>query len=248
MFDLIDIHCHTLSNVDDGAIDESVMKSMLDTAYSDGIKTICFTPHFKIYEFENEKDIVDYCSSIKNSFDIAYSYVKEKYPDMVLFLGNEIMYHNEILDSLKSKQCIGLNNGSYILVEFQPSISAFELENAVMRILRTGYKPIIAHIERYNAFIKNFELVKELRNMGALTQINARSILKFKFGKISKLIKKALKEKQVDVVSSDAHDNDVFTQQLSKSMLYVSKNYGEKFAEKIFSANQKAILDNKIPH
>lgn len=248
MIDLIDIHCHTLSGIDDGAIDEKMMKSMLDTAYSDGIRAICFTPHFKTYDFDSDEEITDYNKSISESFNIAVSYVKEKYLDMKLYLGNEIMYHNEILDSIKNKQCLSLNNSSYILVEFQPNISAFELENAILRILRAGYKPIIAHIERYNAFIKNFELVSELRNMGALTQINARSILKFRFGRMAKFIKKALKEKQVDIVSSDAHDNLDFTQQLSKSMLHVSKIYGEKYANKIFSSNQKSILDNKISH
>ena len=245
MFDLIDIHCHTLFNVDDGAINEDTMKSMLDTAYSDGIKAICFTPHFKIYEFDDDKDIEIYHSHINDSFNFAISYTKEKYPDMELFLGNEIMYHNEILDSIKNKHCMSLNNSSFVLVEFQPTISAFELENAVLRILRAGYKPIIAHIERYNALIKKNELVSELRNMGALTQVNARSILKFKFGKIARFIKRVLKEKQVDIVASDAHDNVVFTQQLSKAMLYVSKNYGEKFANKIFSSTQKSILNNK---
>ena len=49
-------------------------------------------------------------------------------------------------------------------------------------------------------------------------------------------------------MSSDAHDDDALNQQLSKAMLHVSKIYGEKYAEKIFSTNQKSILDNKISH
>lgn len=248
MFDLVDIHCHSLFSVDDGAIDENTMKSMLDVAYSDGIRTICFTPHFKTYEFQDDTDVCAYKEDINRSFSVASSYISEAHPDMKLFLGNEIMYHNEILSSLKEKKCYSLNNSSYVLIEFQPSISAFEIESAVLRILRAGYRPVIAHIERYSALIKKPELVKELRSMGALTQINARAILKFKIGKIAKFIKLVLKFKLVDVVASDAHDNSIFTQQLSKSMLFVSKHYGDAYAKKIFSTVPSAILNNENIH
>lgn len=248
MFDLIDIHCHALSNVDDGAGDEDTMKSMLDTAYSDGIRAICFTPHFKIYEFDCIEDIDDYNRIVDSSFELACSYAKERYPDMKLYLGNEIMYHDEILNSLQSKSCRSLNNSSYILVEFQPSVTTFDIENAVIRILRKGYIPVIAHIERYSALLKKPELIGELRSMGALMQVNARGILKFKFGRVARFLKAVLRKKQVDIVASDAHDNSIFTPNLSKAMLFVAKHYGEKYAEKIFSKIPYAILNNEKNH
>lgn len=245
MFDLVDIHCHSLSNIDDGANNESIMKSMLDIAYNDGIKTLCFTPHFKIFEFRDIEDVKDYQNEINKSFVLAVEYAKEKYPDMQLFLGNEIMYHNEIFDSLANNDCRSLNDSSYILVEFHPSTSSFDIEKAISRILRKGYRPVIAHIERYSALLKKPELIDDLRNMGALMQVNARGILKFKIGKVARFIKSALKKKQVDIVASDAHDNTIFVPNLSKAMLVVAKHYGEKYAEKIFSKNPKAVLNNE---
>ena len=248
MFDLVDIHCHALSNVDDGACDEETMKSMLDTAYEDGIRAICFTPHFKIYEFDDSEGIEAYNKQVISSYDIACAYANENHPDMKLYLGNEIMYHDEILDSLKSNLCRSLNNSSYILVEFQPNVTTFDIENAVIRVLRKGYIPIIAHIERYSSLLKKPELVFELRNMGALMQVNARGILKFKFGKIARFLKMILKSKQVDIVASDAHDNSIFMPNLSKAMLFVAKHYGEKYAEKIFSKTPYAVLNNEKNH
>ncbi len=245
MFDLVDIHCHALSRVDDGARDELTMKAMLDTAYKDGIKIICFTPHFKTYEFRDNDDIADYHKQINESFDIAKQYASEKYPDMALYLGNEIMYHNEIISSLSSLDCKSLNEGSYILVEFQPSVTCYDIELAISKILRKGYRPIIAHIERYSALIKKPELVSELRSMGALMQINSRGITSFKFGKIARFIRGLLKKKQVDIVATDSHDNSFFSPNLSKSMSYVSKHFGEKYAEKIFSKNALMVLSNE---
>lgn len=246
MFDLIDLHCHALSNVDDGARDEETMKSMLDTAYSDGVKTICFTPHFKTYEFRNLDEIKDYQKAILDSFSLATSYAKEKYPDMKLFLGNEIMYHSEMVESLRDNLCRSLNGSSYILVEFHPSTSSFDIEKTISRLLRKGYRPILAHIERYSALLKKPELVSELRDMGALMQVNARGILKFKLGKVARFIKSTLKKKLVDIVASDAHDNSIFAPHLSRTMSFVAKHYGEKYAEKIFSKNPKAVLQNEI--
>ncbi len=246
MFDLVDIHCHSLSNIDDGASNESVMKDMLDIAYNDGIKTICFTPHFKTFEFRDTEDVKEYQKEIDTSYMLAIAYAKEKYPDMELFLGNEVMYHNEIFDSLTDSHCRCLNDSSYILVEFHPSTSSFDIEKAISRILRKGYRPVIAHIERYSALLKKPEFIAELRNMGALMQVNARGILKFKIGRVARFIKTVLKKKQVDIVASDAHDNSIFTPNLSKAMSFVAKHYGEKYAEKIFSKNPKAVLNNEI--
>ena len=245
MFDLVDIHCHALSNVDDGAASEEAMKAMLDIAYNDGIKSICFTPHFKTYEFASEEEIRTYIHSIDENFLLAKEYATEKYSDLNLFLGNEIMYHSDFFDSLESDFCKSINRSSYVLIEFQPSTSRYDIENVISRILRKGYKPVIAHIERYSAFVRKPDLVFELRSLGAVMQVNARSILKFRFGKIARFLKLLLKRRQVDVVASDGHDSSIFTPTLSKSMLYVSKKYGENYAEKIFSKNPLSILNNE---
>lgn len=245
MFELADIHCHALSSVDDGAESSAMMKRMIDIAYASGTKTLCFTPHFKTYEFRNEKDVQAYNSLVDTSFEKAVSYAKEKYPDMKLYIGNEIMYHNEIFDSLSANECRTLGGGSYILVEFRPSASSSDIENAISRILRKGFKPIIAHIERYVAFREKFELVSELKHMGAMMQVNAKSIGKFRFSSTARFVNKLLKKRLIDIVASDAHDDTHFIPDLSKSKAYISKHFGESYAKKIFSANPIAILNNE---
>lgn len=242
MYDLVDLHCHVLCNVDDGAINIDAMKKMLDIAYSDGIKTICFTPHFKIYKFKSDEDIINYKKAINHYFEIACEYSKSKYSDMKLYLGNEIMYHNDILDSLVSKKCSTIANSSYVLIEFPPNISSYDLRTSTTKLLRKGYKPILAHIERYDAFIDDFSLLKDLRDTGAIIQINASSITDLKLGKRARLIQKALKNRIVDIVSSDAHDPKFLSPCLSKAHKKVSKICDKDFAKKIFHDNQYLIL------
>ena len=105
MFEMADIHAHILGGVDDGAKNSDEMKEMLDMAYNDGIRHICFTPHFKIYHFRNEGEINAYNSKIEESFDKAVEYAKEKYPDLNLYRGNEVMYHSGVIDSSDSNLC-----------------------------------------------------------------------------------------------------------------------------------------------
>ena len=244
MYDFIDLHCHILCNVDDGAKDTDTMKKMLDIAYSDGIKTICFTPHFKIYRFDNDDDISKYNQAITYYFEMAMEYAKDAHPDMKLFLGSEIMYHNDILDSLTSKKCCTIAGSSYVLIEFSPHISSYDLRASTLKLLRKGFKPIIAHVERYDVLVKDFSLLSDLKDAGATIQINGSSITDLRFGKTSRFIQKALKSRLVDIVSTDSHDPKIFCPTLSKAYKKVSKLCGEDYAKRIFHDNQLIILRN----
>lgn len=249
MYSFIDIHNHSLYKVDDGATSIEAMFSMIDIAYSDNIRAICFTPHFKIYRFSDDEDIGAYNSLLKSHFEKAQEYAKEKYPDMNLFLACEIMYHNDIIDSIVSGKCATLGGSRYVLVEFSPHVSKHDLITALSNISRKGYKPILAHFERYNCIADDFSLLKECKDSGALIQINAQSILKFKIGRSSMLAKKALKKHLVDIVATDAHDHKALTPVLSKAHDKVAKKYGEDYAKRIFHDNQAYILQlNQAPN
>lgn len=245
MIDFVDLHCHALFRVDDGARDEEIMKKMLDIAYTDGTRYVCFTPHFKIYEFDSEDDVFTQMQRLDRRFKVACDYVSEKYPDMKLFLGNEIMYHSDISESLSTQKCHFLGNSSVALIEFDPDSSAYEIENTVFKLLRKGVRPLIAHVERYTAFVKDISFAKSLKESGALLQVNARGIIKFKLGKVARFIRQALKQHLVDVVASDAHNDTGFTPQLSKAYHLVCKKHGEAYANKIFHHKPLAILMNE---
>ena len=74
-----------LCGVDDGAADEKTMYEMLDTAYRDGTRTLCLTPHYQpLYYGDNSE-------KAKSSFEMLAAYAKENYPDMRLLLANELV-------------------------------------------------------------------------------------------------------------------------------------------------------------
>ena len=239
----IDLHNHSIFGVDDGAYNLDMSKKMLDIAYNDGIKTICFTPHFKAHHFSDDSTIVAYNDRISKNYLTLVDYAKTKYPDMTLFLGNEVMFHSDLCDSLSTNKCKFLGRSKYVLIEFKPETSEFEIKNTISRVLRKGYNPIIAHIERYVAFQKNKQLLVDLKNMGAFLQINSLSVTKFKFGRVARLIKYALKKSLVDIICTDAHNDSDLSPILSKAYKIISSKYGVDYASNIFYNNQFKILN-----
>ncbi len=240
----IDLHNHSLFGVDDGALDFDTSKRMLDIAYNDGVKTICLTPHFKAHHFSDDSTIVAYNSRISKNYSTLVEYAKAKYPDMTLLLGSEVMFHNDICDSLSSKKCNFLSQSKYVLIEFKPESSEYEIKNTISKVLRKGYNPIIAHFERYAAFQRNRQLLDSLKDTGVLLQINALSITRFKFGRVARLIKYAMKKSLVDIVCSDAHNDSDLAPVLSKAYKIISTKYGVGYADNIFYNNQLEILNN----
>lgn len=244
MHEFIDLHNHSLFGVDDGATTLEMSKNMLEIAYQDGIKAICFTPHFKPNHFSSNNSIEAYNKRILYAFEIICAYAKEKYPDMRLILGNEIMFHNDMCDSLALGNCRTIGKSKYVLVEFKPETSEYEMKSIIYKLLRRGFKPIIAHIERYSAFLHDLELIQEFKSMGAILQINAYSIVKFRFGKIAKLIKFAFKNDLVDIVCTDAHNDSVALPNLSKAFTRIANKFGFECASRIFYKNPQKILIN----
>lgn len=244
MYNFIDLHSHALFGVDDGANSKEMSFNMLDLAYSDGIKTICFTPHFKMHHFSDDSEINTYNERILNNYNTLCEYAKDKYPDMRLLIGNEIMFHNDICNSLASQKCKFVGDSKYVLIEFRPETPFFEMKNIISKISRRGFFPIVAHIERYATLIKNFQQVSELRELGALMQVNSQSITRFKFGRTACFIRKALKMSFVDIVCTDAHDDVQITPTLSKSYNLVRKVVGKEHADLIYFINPNKIVNN----
>lgn len=243
MFEMADIHCHMLGGVDDGAKNHTEMYEMMDMAYADGIRHICFTPHFKIYHFKSASSIEKYNQAIAISFDAAVEYAREKYPDLKLYLGNEVMYHSEVIESSESNHFKNINGGSYFLVEFQPEVSVYDMRNAIRNILRKGYRPVIAHVERYAELYKKPDFVRELREYGALFQVNASSVAKIRFGKTASFIKSLFKRSYVDVIATDAHSTEVYTPIMSEAAKKIARSYGDEVAKKVCLTNPLAIIN-----
>lgn len=234
---MIDIHSHIIPNVDDGSesIDESL--KMLKEEVSMGITDVICTPHYRRHMFTTgNKEIYLSFLNLKEAS-------KNNNLDINIYLGQEIYIHSlqgfkKTLEMLNNGEIYSYENTKYILLEFSYTDEIDITEAAYMAIIK-GYKPIIAHIERYQ-YINSIEKVQEIIDVGALIQINASSVIGKDGMRTKKFIRKLINNNCVSFVSSDIHFKR--TNYMLKAYNYVVKKHSKEIADKIFTSNALKIL------
>lgn len=230
----IDIHCHIINNVDDGSnsLEQSLRELII--AKKMGMKNIICTSHI-CYGKDNK------LSKIENNYNILKEY--SKILGVNLYLGNEILYNNDIIELLKSKKIKSLNDSKYILIEFKrnENMNFEQLLNCLEELLDHGYKVILAHPELYLNYNK-IEYMKKLKEEGILLQLDASSILR-KNKRIYKFSKKLLKNNLIDFVASDNHCNSKRNYYVfKKAYKKIKRKYKKDYVNKIFYENPNLIL------
>lgn len=230
-----DIHTHILYATDDGAKTREDMYAIVKAAYECGTRLICATPHFHPGFFDDNRE------QTLHAFDVLKAHCAKHYPDLKLFLGNEIFYTHDCISWIKNRLCLSMGDTKYVLVEFGVDCSEDEIAEGVDRLLNIGYIPIIAHAERYKNL--NYGRLIALRENGVLVQINASAVFSSIFAHpTKKRAKILLSEKLVDFVSSDTHDTLKRPPDLKKCYEYLKNKYGFEYAEKLCRTNAERLL------
>lgn len=233
---LIDIHCHILPKVDDGpdSVEESL--KILKDMRRQGIKHIIVTPHYRPEMFEPSMKRVIY--SYRHLRDIAYDM------GVSMSLGCEYYRNEQIIEHMDNRKRPAMAGSRYVLVEFSMNDLFPTIRNYVYEVITHGYQPIIAHVERYFCCQK-MEKIQELKNMGALVQVNAGSVLGEEGWKLKKFCLDLMKKDLVDFVASDTHNTSDRKLNLKKCASFVTKKMGKQYAERIFFNNPLNILKNR---
>lgn len=233
---LIDIHCHMIPYVDDGAVDLKEAVKMLKMEYDQGVRTIIVTPHHRKRMFETPM------AEIKKQFRILREAAWEYDQDLRLYLGCEFHAETDMVPLLRSGQVPTMAGSRYVLTEFSNRMDAFYIRERLYALLSSGYKPVIAHVERYDIMRENIGLVEELISMGAMTQINADSLIgKEGFG-TKRFCRMLMKHGAVHFVGSDSHGSRERVSRLGEAYVYAEKKFGRTCAEEIFIKNPRRIL------
>ena len=196
---MIDIHTHIVPGVDDGSPNLETSIDMIKHEIAIGVKEIICTPHHIYHRYEKSVE------EIKANFQLLKEAVEKENLPVKLYLGQEICYtHREdILGMLQTGQLLTLNNTKRVLLEFSFHREPEDLMDIIYNFSIKGYEVIVAHVERYEWM--TIDKVKDLRNEGALIQINSNSYLGLASWKEKRMTRKLLKMNLVDFVASDTH-------------------------------------------
>lgn len=231
-----DIHNHMLFGVDDGAHTESDMERLIDASYADGVRYLCFTPHFHPGYFGYHSE------QTAKAFELARRYVSEHYPDLRLYLGNEIRYEPSCTENLQQGKCKTLNDTDYLLVDFLYDESSDRIMRAVRQILNAGYIPVLAHVERYESFRRDLQEVEQLRSWGVLIQIDSQSVLGGLGHGAKRRSRQILKMRMADLIASDSHDMRSRPPQLRQCYEFIAEHWGHGYADFLFLETPLRVL------
>lgn len=233
---VVDIHCHVIPRVDDGPDTVEDARKLLTDVYEDGVRVMIATPHYRPGLFETSGD------RIEKYYRIAKRAAEKR--GMRLYLGCEFYRSTELIEKIKAGKRPTMAGSDYVLVEFAPEDLFLTIRNHVYALVMQGYRPIIAHIERYEC-CSELERVQELRELGAYIQVNAGAVLGWNGWKAKRYVRKLMSEDLVDFIASDAHDRKRRKPNLGKCADYVERKFGQEYAQRIFVKNPLKILKNR---
>lgn len=239
---MIDLHCHILPGVDDGAKDIQESIELLKRAVIVGFDTICFTPHYAEPQYISSKD---------QNYDILKKLearVEEENIPIKLFLGNEIFIDENMAKRLEDNQNAALANSKYVLLEIPmyQEMPQEVVQKIINSVIEKGFKVVIAHPERYTFIKTNPNKILEYFGDNVIFQGNYASIIGTYGRDAQKTIKKLLKNKVIHYLASDTHHTsrciyDDFEKIRKKLLKATGKEYFEILTEK----NPRLIIENK---
>jgi protein-tyrosine phosphatase len=193
---LIDLHCHILPGVDDGALDIRDSAGMARQAANDGIEAICATPHIRHDHDVRIHEVADRVEAVDRRLR------EEGVPVSVLTGGEVAATAVEGLNDDELAQ-VSLGRGSWVLLEPAPGPLDDGLVRCVVHLAERGYRALIAHPERHLS-ADMFDRIAGLIGDGALVQATADFFLRERTAAGMRSLAEA---GLVHVLGSDSHSS-----------------------------------------
>lgn len=169
---MIDIHCHILPDFDDGADSLEEALEMARMAAHSGVTDIVATPHFR-----GDTDALQQKPIIDRRFATLSAALEQYSVPITLHPGAEILCLPETPELAAKHQLPTLAGTNYVLVEFYFDESFSYMDESLAEIAACGYRPVVAHPERYGVVQRDPRLLERWARLGYVHQLNKGSIL-----------------------------------------------------------------------
>lgn len=233
---MIDLHCHILPGVDDGAQSLSDSLNMARKAIEQGIHTIVATPHHLNNSYQNPK------RQILDRVEELNKLLHQENVDVTILPGQEVRVYGEILEGYAAGEILPVNHTPYVLVEFPSNHVPRYTEKLFYELQMNGLIPIIVHPERNREIIERSDLLYQLVKKGALTQITAASICGDFGKKIRSFSFQLIENNLTHFIASDAHNITNRSFKMNEAFGVIQKKYGNDMVY-YFSENAALVID-----
>lgn len=227
---MIDLHCHILPGLDDGAADMAAAVQMARIAVADGITTVVATPHL------GEPPLPP--AVISARLGLLRDELARQQVSLEVVFGADV----PILAALDDFSGYSINRAGYLLVEFPHSFIPRNAGELLFRLRAAGLQPILTHPERNAAVLNNPAPLLALAREHVLLQVTADS-LAGNFGPAARDCSIfLLEEGVVDFIASDGHGIASRRPVLSGGLEAAARVIGRDRARRLVADNPAAVL------
>jgi protein-tyrosine phosphatase len=238
---MIDLHCHVLPEIDDGATDLETSLAMARMASSEGISTIACTPHILPGVYNNVGP------AIREAVAQLRESVLEAGIPIRLVTGADVHIRADLDVQLSNGRALTLNDSRYLLLEPPHHQLPRGLPELIFGLQAAGYVPIVTHPERLSWIEDHYDLVKQLVRNSVLMQITAGSLLG-RFGRRRRYwAERMLDDGLCHLLASDAHDTERRAPRLAEARELAAQRLGQDEATHLVLTRPQGILNDLMP-
>lgn len=238
---MIDLHCHILPGIDDGAADEEQALEMARQAVAEGVRVQACTPHIYPGVYPNTgPDILARVAWFQSLLDY------ENIPLRVV-AGADVHVAPDLVQRIRAGEVLTLNGSRYILIEPPHHILPPRTEEIFFNLQAAGYCPILTHPERMGWIEQRYDLVRGLARSGVWMQLTLGA-LTGRFGARAEYwSQRMLDEGLVQIVASDAHDPVHRRPAWAEGLEALRGRVGAEETLRLVEERPAAILEDAIP-
>jgi len=242
---LVDIHSHLVPGVDDGARDVAAVLDSVRRMREAGVGRIVTTPHIRGALSADRGALEARLDEVSDAWSGAAGAVSDAFPDVEYLRGHEVLLDVPEVDVSDSR--MRMAGTRFVLVEWpRLNIPPGSL-SALRSIVASGYRPIVAHPERYQSMGQQLELAYRWRMVGALLQINLGSLVG-RYGSQARTVAyRLLRRGWADYMASDFHGHASMPLYYEEARGALEELRGHELMEYLCSVNPSRMLADEEP-
>ncbi len=238
---MIDLHCHLLPGIDDGAPDLASALEMARIAVADGILTVVCTPHIYPGLYDN------HAGGISGAVEALRVALADAAIPLRLAYGADAHLVPDLLEGVAQRRVPTLAGSRYLLLEPPHHVAPPGFEDHVFRFTAAGYVAVITHPERLGWIETHHAVFARLVKAGAWLQLTAGSLTGRHGRRPRYWSERLLDEGLVHVLATDAHDIRRRPPLLAEGRDAAARRVGAREAERMVVDRPQAVLDDLPP-
>jgi protein-tyrosine phosphatase len=235
----IDLHCHILQGLDDGAPDLATSMAMVEQLTSLGFAEVCATPHQRNGLFIPTADAIGAALSALRAELTGHGSPLE------LHLGAENFWDDILIERLRKHTVPCYDGRRAFLFEVNPVLLPPRLDEALFEIRLGGCLPVMAHPERYLPVQREGDFAETIGKQAALV-VDLEAVAGTGTRAETKTARRLLEDGLAHAVASDLHSPDA-APTVARGLAWIRKRLGEAALGRLLAENPRRILLGELP-